>query len=42
MKTIQGMILQYFIMSNLNVDSIQFISASNKLKDCDIKDKGKL
>ena len=40
MKTIQGMILQYFIMSNLNVDSIQFISASNKLKDCDIKDKG--
>ena len=41
MKTIQGMILQYFIMSNLNVDYIEFISASNKLKDCDIKDKEK-
>lgn len=41
MKTIQGMILQYFIMSNLNVDHIEFISASNKLKDCDIKDKEK-
>ena len=40
MKTIQGMIVQYFIMSNLNVDHIEFISASNKLKDCDIKDKG--
>jgi hypothetical protein len=41
MKTIQGMIVQYFIMSNLNVDYIEFISASNKLKDCDIKDKTK-
>ena len=41
MKTIQGMIVQYFIMSNLNVDHIEFISASNKLKDCDLKDKGK-
>ena len=41
MKTIQGMILQYFIMSNLNVEHIEFISASNKLKDCDIKDKEK-
>jgi hypothetical protein len=41
MKTIQGMIVQYFIMSNLNVDYIEFISASNKLKDCDIKDKEK-
>jgi hypothetical protein len=40
MKTIQGMIVQYFIMSNLNVDHIEFISASNKLKDCDVKDKG--
>lgn len=40
MKTIQGMIVQYFIMSNLNVEHIEFISASNKLKDCDIKDKG--
>ncbi len=41
MKTIQGMIVQYFVMSNLNVDNIEFISASNKLKDCDIKDKEK-
>ena len=28
-------------MSNLNVEHIEFISASNKLKDCDIKDKEK-
>jgi hypothetical protein len=41
MKTIQGMIVQYFIMSNLNVEFIEFISASNKLKDCDINDKSK-
>jgi hypothetical protein len=41
MKTIQGMIVQYFIMSELNVKYIEFISASNKLKDCDIKDKEK-
>ena len=41
MKTIQGMIVQYFIMSNLNVEHIEFISASNKLKDCDVKDKSK-
>ena len=41
MKTIQGMIVQYFIMSNLNVDHIEFISASNKLKDCDAKEKEK-
>ena len=39
MKTIQGMIVQYFIMSNLKVDHIEFISAANKLKDCDLKDK---
>ena len=39
MKTIQGMIVQYFIMSNLNVKHIEFISASNKLKECDVKDK---
>lgn len=32
MKTIQGMIMQYFIMSNITVDHIKFISASNKLK----------
>jgi hypothetical protein len=41
MKTIQGMIVQYFIMSNLNVEHIEFVSASNKLKDCDVKDKEK-
>jgi hypothetical protein len=41
MKTIQGMIVQYFIMSNLNVSNIEFISAANKLKDCDAKDKEK-
>ena len=33
------MIVQYFIMSNLNVEHIEFISASNKLKDYDAKDK---
>jgi hypothetical protein len=32
MKTIQGMIAQYFIMRNENA-SIDFVSASNKLKD---------
>lgn len=41
MKTIQGMIVQYFIMSNLSVQHIEFISASNKLKDCHVKDKEK-
>lgn len=41
MKTIQGMIVQYFIMSKLNIDNIEFISASNKLKDCETKDKEK-
>jgi hypothetical protein len=35
MKTIQGMIVQYFIMSEVNVANIEFVSASNKLKDCD-------
>jgi hypothetical protein len=39
MKTIQGMIVQYFIMSDVVVENIEFISALNKLKDCDIKDK---
>jgi hypothetical protein len=39
MKTIQGMIVQYFIMSNLKVDYIEFISAANKLKDCIPKEK---
>ena len=32
MKTIQGMISQYFIMTNNNI-YIEFVSASNKLKD---------
>jgi len=32
MKTIQGMIAQYFIMNNENIH-IEFVSASNKLKD---------
>ena len=41
MKTIQGMLVQYFIMSNLNVKHIEFISSSNKLKDYDTKDKSK-
>ena len=34
MKTIQGMIVQYFIMSGINVTNMEFVSASNKLKDC--------
>jgi hypothetical protein len=38
MKTIQGMISQYFIMKNNNI-LIDFISASNKLKDFLPKDK---
>ena len=38
MKTIQGMISQYFIMKNNNIH-IEFISASNKLKDFLPKDK---
>ncbi len=41
MKTIQGMLVQYFVMSELNVDHIEFISAANKLKECDIKEKTK-
>jgi hypothetical protein len=39
MKTVQGMIAQYFIMSDVAVDRIEFVSASNKLKDCDEKEK---
>jgi hypothetical protein len=41
MKTIQGMIVQYFIMSPIFVDNIEFISACNKLKECNIKTKTK-
>jgi hypothetical protein len=32
MKTIQGMIVQYFVMCEVKVENIDFISASNKLK----------
>ena len=39
MKTIQGMIAQYFIMSNVIVNNIEFVSAINKLKMFDNKDK---
>jgi len=38
MKTIQGMIVQYFIMSSMKVTHIEFISAANKLKDCSTKE----
>jgi hypothetical protein len=41
MKTIQGMLVQYFVMCPIEVKNIEFISASNKLKDCEIKDKSK-
>jgi len=41
MKTIQGMLVQYFVMCPVEVKHIEFISAANKLKDCDIKDKSK-
>jgi hypothetical protein len=37
MKTIQGMLAQYFIMTNDNI-SIEFVSSSHKLKQFD-KDK---
>ena len=40
MKTIQGMLSQYFIMKNNNI-AIEFISASNKLKDFLPKHKNK-
>jgi hypothetical protein len=33
MKTIQGMIAQYFIMSDVSVDQIEFVSSINKLKE---------
>ena len=39
MKTIQGQIVQYFIMSGINVANIEFISASNKLKEFETDDK---
>ena len=39
MKTIQGMLVQYFIMSNLIVKDIKFISSANKLKNFNITEK---
>ena len=32
MKTVQGMVAQYFIMSDVGVDYIEFVSSVNKLK----------
>jgi hypothetical protein len=39
MKTIQGMIVQYFIMSSIHVNQIEFISSVNKLKLLSNNDK---
>jgi hypothetical protein len=33
MKTVQGMIVQYFVMSHICVDKIAFVNARNKLKE---------
>jgi hypothetical protein len=41
MKTIQGMLVQYFVMSGLKINDIEFISAANKLKEFDVKEKTK-
>jgi len=41
MKTIQGMIVQYFVMSNVKINNVEFISAANKLKDCEKNEKTK-
>ena len=38
MKTIQGMIVQYFVMANVSVSHIEFISAANKLKGFENKE----
>jgi hypothetical protein len=40
MKTIQGMIAQYFIMKNNNIQ-IDFVNASNKLKTTSSQDTAK-
>jgi hypothetical protein len=40
MKTIQGMIAQYFIMKNSEGIKIEFVSSSNKLKDFSNDEKG--
>ena len=39
MKTIQGMLAQYFIMCGVAVDKIEFVSAANKLGDCPAEEK---
>jgi hypothetical protein len=39
MKTIQGMIAQYFIMKKSGLIEIEFVSSSNKLKDCEKGEK---
>lgn len=39
MKSIQGMLVQYFIMSNIEVDHIEFVSAINKLREFAIPEK---
>ena len=41
MKTIQGMIVQYFIMSGISVTNMEFVSAANKLKECASTEKTK-
>lgn len=41
MKTIQGMIVQYFVMSCLKINNIEFISSANKLKEFIVKEKTK-
>jgi hypothetical protein len=41
MKNIQGMLVQYFIMNKVYIEQIEFVSACNKLKECDIKVKTK-
>jgi hypothetical protein len=41
MKNVQGMLVQYFIMTNINIGNIQFISSSYKLKDVSKDEKTK-
>ena len=41
MKTIQGMLVQYFVMCGLKINNIEFISAANKLKEFSVKEKTK-
>jgi hypothetical protein len=39
MKSIQGMLVQYFIMSKIFIEQIEFVSAINKLKECNLPPK---